>query len=105
MANVYDRQFRLTLSKSTDFRTGNMNPDQLFEELKLATSPEKRQQLVESGLKSGIDSNEITGMLDYIDLCSSVNLQLAKSKNLDSQRNWRTLSALWQALFCRFRLR
>jgi len=54
-----------------------MTPDQLFEELR--SSLERRQQIVENGLKCGISPSEITEMLDYIDLCQSAKLPVAKS--------------------------
>lgn len=83
-----------------------MNPDQLFEELKLATSRANRQHLVQRGLESGISINEITEMLDYIDYCASVKPEgAAKSKSPSAVKRTRNLSSMVQALVGTLRLR
>jgi hypothetical protein len=82
-----------------------MTPDQLFEKLRSETSRERRQQLVENGLEYGISPNEITEMLDYIDLCQSVKRPAAMTNDpTTAHKKPPTLSSFWQSLLCPFRL-
>ena len=82
-----------------------MTPDQLFEELRSATSVEKRQSIVENGLKSGISPTEVTEMLDYIEYCASVK-QTTKSVDVAVViKKPLTFRSIWHSLACPFRLR
>jgi hypothetical protein len=82
-----------------------MTQDQLFEKLRSETSLERRQQIVENGLKCGISPNEITEMLDYIDLCQSAKLTASTiSTAATEHKKTPTTSSFWQSLLCPFRL-
>ncbi len=82
-----------------------MTPDQLFEKLRLATSRERRQQLVENGLECGISPSKITEMLDYIDLCQSAKQPAVMTNDpTAATKKPPTLSSFWQSLLCPFRL-
>ena len=82
-----------------------MTPDQLFEELSSATSVERRQSIVEDGLKSGISPTEITDMLDYIEYCASVK-QTAKRVDVAVViKKPLTLRSIWHSMVCPFRFR
>jgi len=94
-----------TFKHAVDIWTIAMKPDQLFKELSFETSLEKRQQLIECGLQSGISPNEITEMLDYIDFCTGVKRQSAKRRSIARKKSLRTLGSFLQGLVCTFRLR
>lgn len=95
----------LVSDRQLTFRQIIMTPDQLFDELRSATSLEKRQQLVEAGLKSGISLSEVSDMLDFLE--ASANEKDRATINLNAVPRKRTgvIAAFLQALFCSLRLR
>ena len=50
----------------------------LFKALKAESSAEGRQRLVDRSLQSGLDLNSVSEMLDYIDWCASMQVELEK---------------------------